>query len=219
MPQTRARIFDDFARLMTDAAGVAHGVRREAETAVKTQAERSSGDHERGDPRGVRGRPRHGGPGPRGERGAAPPHRRPRSPARQRAEARHLWCGARSKARSPVMAGLAPGRPTPSSASAGWCRPGRPSVRTAERVGVDGQHKAGHDGISLKETGWGVLDVISGSTGIVKLSLACAAPAPARRRRRQPQIGGSPPPSRSTSSRSRPRWSPPRARRRARWRC
>ena len=40
MPQTRARIFDDFARLMTDAAGVAHGVRREAETAVKTQAER-----------------------------------------------------------------------------------------------------------------------------------------------------------------------------------
>ena len=40
MPQTRARIFDDFARLMTDAAGMAHGVRREAETAVKTQAER-----------------------------------------------------------------------------------------------------------------------------------------------------------------------------------
>ena len=40
MPQTRARIFDDFARLMTDAAGVAHGVRREAETAVRTQAER-----------------------------------------------------------------------------------------------------------------------------------------------------------------------------------
>ena len=40
MPQTRARIFDDFARLMTNAAGVANGVRREAETAVKTQAER-----------------------------------------------------------------------------------------------------------------------------------------------------------------------------------
>ena len=40
MPQTRARIFDDVARLMTDAAGVAHGVRREAETVVKTQIER-----------------------------------------------------------------------------------------------------------------------------------------------------------------------------------
>ena len=40
MPQTRARIFDDVARLMTDAAGVAQGVRREAETVVKTQIER-----------------------------------------------------------------------------------------------------------------------------------------------------------------------------------
>ena len=40
MPQTRSRIFDDVARLMTDAAGVAQGVRREAETIVKTQAER-----------------------------------------------------------------------------------------------------------------------------------------------------------------------------------
>ena len=39
MPQ-RGRIFDDVAKLMTDAAGMAHGVRREAETAVKTQAER-----------------------------------------------------------------------------------------------------------------------------------------------------------------------------------
>ncbi|MCF4126252.1 accessory factor UbiK family protein [Methylobacterium sp. SyP6R] len=34
------RLFDDFARLMTDAAGAAQGVRREAETMVKTQAER-----------------------------------------------------------------------------------------------------------------------------------------------------------------------------------
>ena len=40
MPQTRSRIFDDVARLMTDAAGVAQGVRREAETIVKTQTER-----------------------------------------------------------------------------------------------------------------------------------------------------------------------------------
>lgn len=36
----RARLFDDVAKLMTDAAGMAQGVRREAETAVKSQAER-----------------------------------------------------------------------------------------------------------------------------------------------------------------------------------
>ena len=36
----RGRIFDEMAKLMTDAAGVAQGVRREAETAVKSQAER-----------------------------------------------------------------------------------------------------------------------------------------------------------------------------------
>jgi len=40
MTQTRGRIFDDVARLMTDAAGMAQGVRREAETVVKTQMER-----------------------------------------------------------------------------------------------------------------------------------------------------------------------------------
>ncbi|MCJ2036296.1 accessory factor UbiK family protein [Methylobacterium sp. J-068] len=34
------RLFDDFARLMTDAAGAAQGVRREAETVVKGQIER-----------------------------------------------------------------------------------------------------------------------------------------------------------------------------------
>ncbi|GJD51143.1 Ubiquinone biosynthesis accessory factor UbiK [Methylobacterium crusticola] len=34
------RLFDDFARLMTDAAGAAQGVRREAETMVKSQFER-----------------------------------------------------------------------------------------------------------------------------------------------------------------------------------
>jgi BMFP domain-containing protein YqiC len=34
------RLFDDFARLMTDAAGAAQGVRREAETMVKAQIER-----------------------------------------------------------------------------------------------------------------------------------------------------------------------------------
>ena len=34
------RVLDDFARLMTDATEVAQGVRREAETAVKSQLDR-----------------------------------------------------------------------------------------------------------------------------------------------------------------------------------
>lgn len=34
------RLFDDLARLVTDAAGAAQGVRREAESVVKAQAER-----------------------------------------------------------------------------------------------------------------------------------------------------------------------------------
>jgi BMFP domain-containing protein YqiC len=34
------RILDEFAKLMTDAAGAAQGVRKEVETAVKGQAER-----------------------------------------------------------------------------------------------------------------------------------------------------------------------------------
>ena len=34
------RILDDFARLLTDAAGAAQGVRREVETAFRTQAEK-----------------------------------------------------------------------------------------------------------------------------------------------------------------------------------
>jgi BMFP domain-containing protein YqiC len=40
MRDSRSPIFDEFAKLMTDAAGVAHGVRREAETVIKTQLER-----------------------------------------------------------------------------------------------------------------------------------------------------------------------------------
>ena len=40
MPETSSRFVDDFAKLITDAAGMAHGVRREAETVIKTQAER-----------------------------------------------------------------------------------------------------------------------------------------------------------------------------------
>ncbi|GEP07273.1 accessory factor UbiK family protein [Methylobacterium oxalidis] len=38
--QTSNRLFDDFARLMTDAAGAAQGVRREAESVFKAQFER-----------------------------------------------------------------------------------------------------------------------------------------------------------------------------------
>jgi BMFP domain-containing protein YqiC len=40
MPQSSNRILDEFARFMTDAAGVAKGVRSEVETAVRTQAEK-----------------------------------------------------------------------------------------------------------------------------------------------------------------------------------
>lgn len=38
MENSRGRIFDDFSRLMNDAAGMAQGVRREAETMMRTQA-------------------------------------------------------------------------------------------------------------------------------------------------------------------------------------
>ena len=40
MPQTRHRFFDDIARLATDAAGMADGVRREVETLAKGQMEK-----------------------------------------------------------------------------------------------------------------------------------------------------------------------------------
>ena len=38
--QGPSRLFDEFAKLMTDAAGVAQGARREVEGAMRTQAER-----------------------------------------------------------------------------------------------------------------------------------------------------------------------------------
>lgn len=41
---TSSRIFDDLGRLMNGAVGVADGVRREVETAVKSQAERFMAD-------------------------------------------------------------------------------------------------------------------------------------------------------------------------------
>ncbi len=40
MPQTQSRFFDDLSRLMTDAAGLADGARREAQTFARTQMER-----------------------------------------------------------------------------------------------------------------------------------------------------------------------------------
>jgi BMFP domain-containing protein YqiC len=40
MVQTTNRFFDEMARLMNDAAGAAQGVRREAETLFRSQAER-----------------------------------------------------------------------------------------------------------------------------------------------------------------------------------
>lgn len=40
MTQTSNRVLDEFAKLMTDAAGVATGMRREAETFMRGRAER-----------------------------------------------------------------------------------------------------------------------------------------------------------------------------------
>jgi BMFP domain-containing protein YqiC len=40
MPQTSNRFFDDISRLMTDAAGLADGARREAQTFARSQLER-----------------------------------------------------------------------------------------------------------------------------------------------------------------------------------
>ncbi|MEO0618691.1 MAG: accessory factor UbiK family protein [Pseudomonadota bacterium] len=40
MPQTSNRLLDEVAKLMTDAAGVADGARREVETVMRSQAER-----------------------------------------------------------------------------------------------------------------------------------------------------------------------------------
>jgi BMFP domain-containing protein YqiC len=44
MTQTTNRMLDEFAKMMTDAAGAAQGVRREVETAMRSQAERFLGE-------------------------------------------------------------------------------------------------------------------------------------------------------------------------------
>ena len=46
MTQTSNRIFDEMARLMGDAASVAQGVKREAETIFRTQMEKFVADHD-----------------------------------------------------------------------------------------------------------------------------------------------------------------------------
>jgi BMFP domain-containing protein YqiC len=40
MTQTTGRVFDDLAKLMTDAAGAAQGMKREVETVMRAQGER-----------------------------------------------------------------------------------------------------------------------------------------------------------------------------------
>ena len=40
MPQTHNRFFDDLSRLMSDAAGLAEGARREVDTVLRSQLER-----------------------------------------------------------------------------------------------------------------------------------------------------------------------------------
>ena len=40
MTQTSNRIFDDLAKMMTDAAGAAEGMKKEVESVMKAQAER-----------------------------------------------------------------------------------------------------------------------------------------------------------------------------------
>jgi BMFP domain-containing protein YqiC len=44
MTQTSNRLFDELAKVMTDAAGAAQGVRREIETVVRGQADRVMAD-------------------------------------------------------------------------------------------------------------------------------------------------------------------------------
>lgn len=44
--QTQSAIFDEIAKLMTEAAGAADGVRREAETVMKSQLQRLVADME-----------------------------------------------------------------------------------------------------------------------------------------------------------------------------
>ncbi len=44
MSQSTNRVFDELAKLMTDTAGAAQGIKREVDTVVRSQAERILGD-------------------------------------------------------------------------------------------------------------------------------------------------------------------------------
>ncbi len=44
MTQSTNRLFDELAKLMTDAAGAAQGLKKEVDTVVRSQAERILGD-------------------------------------------------------------------------------------------------------------------------------------------------------------------------------
>ena len=54
MPQTRSRVFDDFAKLMTDAA-VLRRARAGGRDAGEEPARAGAGEHGRRQPRGIRG--------------------------------------------------------------------------------------------------------------------------------------------------------------------
>ena len=70
MVQTTNRFFDEVARLMNDAAGVAQGVRREFETLFRGQAERILRDLDIVQREEFEAGERDGPPGARRERGA-----------------------------------------------------------------------------------------------------------------------------------------------------
>ena len=68
MTTTSSRFFDELAKLMSNAAGAAQGVRREIDTLVKSQVERVLNDIWCRAARRVRCGARHGAEGARGER-------------------------------------------------------------------------------------------------------------------------------------------------------
>ena len=82
MPQSRGTMFDDFSQLMTDAAEMAHGVRREAETMFKAQVERLLVSMDLVTREEFEAVARHGDCGARRERPAGQAHRGARGEAR-----------------------------------------------------------------------------------------------------------------------------------------
>ena len=128
MTQTSNRLFDELARLMTDAANVAQGVRREASTAFRSQAERLIADLDlvrREDFDVVR------------ETGVAKRGRRTKC-------SRRVW--RRSRPSSPPWpakrrnrAGTKRPRPrkTPQNQGVRRARPSRPASEPAKRTGTD----------------------------------------------------------------------------------